>query len=70
MAWIIVGSLLVTAGIALLLDLKGAANVLWRFWASRWSEVGRRPVANPLFVRLWFGALCVAIGAAWIYVGS
>ncbi len=58
------------AGVVLSLNVWGAGDRLWRFWASNYARFRLRPLANPLFVRLWFGGLLVVIGAGWIYASS
>jgi hypothetical protein len=67
--WTLGGALLVAASFAILLNLWGAANALWRFWASEWATRGLPPRKNPCFVRRWFGGLLVVTGAGWIYAG-
>jgi len=67
--WTLGAALIIAIGLALLFNVNGAASALWGFWSRRWSD-GRRVYGNPLFVRLWFGVLCLVIGAVWIYAGS
>jgi hypothetical protein len=73
--WVIGGVLLIMVGVAVALDGWGLGGALWRFWESRYRRsrfpLSRFPLLrNPLFIRCWFGALLVVIGAGWIYAGG
>jgi hypothetical protein len=63
------GALLVFLGVGIGLDGWGLGRLFWRFWLSSYRRWGLQPRGNALFIRGWFGALLVVIGAAWIYAG-
>jgi hypothetical protein len=70
MIWLIGGVLLIAVGVAVVLDGWGLGGALWRFWESRYRRRGLQPWGNALFIRGWFGAMLVVIGAGWIYAGA
>jgi hypothetical protein len=68
--WTVGGAVLVSLGCAVLLDFKGAAGTLWRFWVYCWAQRSVSPRTSPRAIRLWFGILSIVIGAGWIYAAS
>jgi hypothetical protein len=68
--WFVGGVLLVIAGVAVAFDGWGLGGALWRFYVSSYRRWRLQPWGNELFIRGWFGALLVIIGAGWIYAGA
>jgi hypothetical protein len=68
--WVGGGALLILLGVGLALDAWGLGGALGRFWESRYRRSRFRLLRNPLFIRGWFGAVLVVIGAGWIYAGA